>query len=317
LRGGISAAAAPTDAPSWPCGRAAGCSPWSPDGRFVAGADAKGGAVIWDARTGLVARRFGTVTRTVSGAAFSTDGRRLVVVDGARPTARIWNVATGAPEAEVPDRRAARAELQSAQFVVDPTRVLTVDVEGTAQLSDPATRTTVALRGPTLPVAVAASGDGRQVAVGTPRGELRVFSGPRNTLRSRAATTGSVNSLAFNRAGTAIATGGQRGTATTWDTRTLTPTELHAPGGEVTGATFSRGGNLLLVTSGASASLWDRTLRRVILELPQTPDARAELSPDASRIVIAGATRLEALRCDACASLRALERRAHSLLPAP
>ena len=81
--------------------------------------------------------------------------------------------------------------------------------------------------------------------------------------------------------------------------------------------TFSRDGGLLLVTSGSIARLWDPTLRRVVLELPGTPGVRAELSPDASKIVIAGGTRLEVRRCDACAPLGELVRRARSLLPAP
>ena len=38
-----------SDSSWWPCGRAAGCLPWSPDGRRVAGADEAGGAVVWDA----------------------------------------------------------------------------------------------------------------------------------------------------------------------------------------------------------------------------------------------------------------------------
>jgi WD40 repeat protein len=134
-------------------------------------------------------------------------------------------------------------------------------------------------------------------------------------LRSRKAV-GFLNSLAFNSSGTAVAAGVHEGTAATWDTRALRPTPLPAPGGDVTGATFSRDGNLLLVTSVASASLWDRTLRRVILELPQSPDIRAAFSPDASLIVLAGRSRLQVLRCDACAPLRELIRRAKSLLPA-
>lgn len=304
------------DAATWPCARAAGCSPWSPDGRFVAGADADGGAVIWDARTGFVARRFGKPTGTVIEAAFSPDGSRLVVVDGNRRTARMWNVTTGQPEAEVPPRRAAHAALFSAQFVPSPTRVLTVDADGRAQLSDPARASSVALEASTRPVAVAAAHDGHEVAVGTDDGELRVFSSAGKMLGSRPAANGPVSSLAFDRAGTAIATGGQRGPASTWDSRTLTPAVLQTPEGAVTGTTFSRDGNFLLVTAEATATLWDRTLRRVVVELPRTRNVRAELSPDGRRIVVAGATLLEALPCDACAPLDELERRARSLLPA-
>ena len=40
------------DHPTWPCGRAAGCSPWSADGESVAGVSAAGNAAIWNAGTG-------------------------------------------------------------------------------------------------------------------------------------------------------------------------------------------------------------------------------------------------------------------------
>lgn len=300
----------------WPCGRAAGCSPWSPDGRFVAGADAAGGAVVWDARTGK-ARPFGEKTGTVSGAAFSPDGRLILVVDSARPGARIWDVATAKPGRLVAAGRAKSDFLFSAQFVANPLRVLTVDSSSRAQLSDPATGVTVVLSGAVLPPGVAAAGNGRRLAVGTTDGKLRVFSGAGTILRSSEAPGGVVTSLAFDRTATTIVTGGQRGTAVTWDSRTLTPTPLRSPGGQVTGATFSPDGALLLVTYEATAKLWDRTLRRDIVELPGTTDVRAELSPDGSRIVIAGKTRLEIVRCDACARLEDLKQRARSLLAAP
>jgi WD40 repeat protein len=304
------------DKASWPCAHAAGCAPWSPDGRFVAGPDAAGGAVMWDARTGGVLHRFGKPTGSVLEVAFSSDGRRVVVVDGNRRTARIWNVASGRPEGEVPPRQAARETLHSAQFIGGQLRVLTVDAGGRAQIADPLKGTSVALDASTSPVAVAATADGRAVAVGTDGGDLRVFSGAGRLLRSRPAANGYVSSLAFDRSGASIATGGQRGPASTWDTRTLAPAVLQTPEGAVTGTTFSRDGEFLLVTAESRATLWDRMLRRVIVELPRTPNVRAELSPDGRRIVIAGAELLEALPCDACMPLEQLERRADSLLPA-
>ena len=146
---------------------------------------------------------------------------------------------------------------------------------------------------------------------------LRVYSATGKGRPPQRAANAPVKSLAFDREGELIATGGQRGTTITWDARTLEPTPLRAPGGDITGASFSPDGNLVLVTSGATTRLWDRTLPRVIVELPQTPAARAELSRDGSQIVIAGKTRLQVVPCDACAPLPELERRARSLLPAP
>ena len=305
-----------TDVGSWPCGRAVGCSPWSRNGRLVAGANAKGGAVVWDTQTGAVTQ-YGKATGTVTTAAFSPNGSLLVVVDGDQRRARIWNVTTAQPGAVVPRGGAADVVIASAQFVGGSQRILTVDSDGNAQLSDLASGTSTSLRGNVLPPAVAASRDGRLVALGTSTGMLRVYSATGKGRPPQRAANAPVKSLAFDRAGDLIATGGQRGTTITWDARTLESTPLRAPGGDITSATFSPDGNLVLVTSGATTRLWDRTLPRVVIELPQTPDARAELSPDGSRIVIAGRRRLQVVRCDACAPLPELERRARSLLPAP
>ena len=247
--------------------------------------------------------------------AFSPDGRRLVVVDGSRPRAQIWAVSPLEPKEQVP-LQTADQPLLAAQFIPDPLRVLTVDVEGRVRLSNPATGETVALRGATFPAAVAATSDGRRVGVGTNGGWLRVFSNGGRSALARRATDGVVTTLAFSSRGGVIATGGQRGTAVTWDGRKLARTPLHAFGGRISGATFSPGGGLLLVTSETRARLWDRTLRRVVLELPSAPDVRAEFSPDGSQIVIAGRTRLEVLPCIACLPWKELEERARSLLPA-
>jgi WD40 repeat protein len=311
LRGGILG----VPAPLWPCGHAAGCAPWSPDGRLVAGANTNGGAVVWNARTGHVARTFGKETRTVIEAAFSPDGRFLVVVDVNRRRARIWDVLKRKPEEQVPARHDARHVLNSAQFVANPLRVLTVDEVQNVQLSTPATGETRALPGAALPAAVAAARDGAQIALGTTHGELQVFSPAGGAPRERHVTDRPVNSLEFNRDGTTIATS-QNGTAATWDTRTLKPTRLRAVGGKISGATFSPDGDLLLVTSEAAARLWDWRLRRVVVELPRTAAVRGEFSPSGSQIVIAGKTRLEVVACYACLPLKKLEKRVRALLPA-
>jgi WD40 repeat protein len=306
--------------PSWPCGRAAGCVPWNPTGKrpLVAGANARGGAVVWNPRTGQIEQAIGKETGSVREAAFSPDGRLLVVVDGNRRTAEIWNVSTGQArsEGEVPNEREARHNLASAQFVASPLRVLTVDELGNVRLSNLTTGETVALRGTAFPAAVAAASDGGQVALGTMDGKLRTFARAGPASLPRRATDEAVTSLEFSRVGASIVTGGQAGTTTVWDVRTLTPTRLRAFGGEISGATFSPDGDLVLVTSGVTARLWDRMLRRVVVELPRTGDVRAEFSPDGSRIVIAGRTRVEVIPCYACMPLAKLEQRARSLMPA-
>jgi WD40 repeat protein len=301
---------------TWPCGHAAGCRPWSPDGRLVAGANAQNEAVLWDARTGHVVERFGEGNQpgSVIGAAFSADGRHLVIVDGNRSRAQIWQVSPKKEERQVPRPGQGRASLSSAQFLANPLRVLTVDVNGTVQISPTRGGATITLPGAAFPSAVATAADGR-IAVGTFKGQLRIFSSAGRALGTRQAVQTFVYSLQFSPTGEAIATGGGTGTATIWDIRTLTPTRLQGLGGAEAGVTFSPGGSLLLVTSGAAARLWDPELRRIVVEFPHTGNVRAEFSPDGSRMVIAGRTRLEVLPCVACLPLTRLERRARTLLP--
>lgn len=304
------------DSALFPCGRVAGCSPWSPDSRFVTGVDAAGRAVVWDARTGR-ARQVGKAAGIAIGTAFSGDGRRLVAFYVGDPRPRIWDVEADRLGPRAP--AVARGFPFSAQFVPSSHRVVTVDTSFNAQLADVANGETVVLARGVLPAAVAVSRDGRLIALGTREGRVRVFSGAGTPLRSvQTPGGGAVHRIAFDRSGTAIVTGGQKGTTVVWDVRTLRPTRLSAAGGQVTGATFGGGdGELLLVTAeqAAAAKLWDWKGRRVVAELPPTKGAQADFSPNGRWIVLAGKTRLEALRCDSCAPLPDLERRARSLLP--
>ena len=303
------------DSSLWPCGRAAGCEPWSADGGEVLGADAAARAVVWDPRSGAVQRRLGGASAMI-GAAFSADGQRAALVGENKVRAQVWEVEPRRPGPRVPFARPGN-DLSSAQFVAGPLRVLTVDIAGVARLSDPATRSSIELPGASLPAAVAATNDGQLVAIGTVAGELRVFSGDRRAQRVRRAVDGAINSVSFNAAGTAIATGGQKGIARIWDTRTLEATTLSAPGETVTSARFSPDGRFVLVTSGSIARLWDLGLERVVLVLPRTPYPTAEFSPDGRSIAIAGGDRLEVHHCYACLPLPALERHGRSRLPAP
>jgi WD40 repeat protein len=300
---------------NWPCGHAAGCAPWSRDGSLVAGGSTEGGAVIWNARTG-VARRFGDRFGFVIEAAFSPDGRRLVLVDGNRSRAQIWRLSPEpVKEGVVPRGGGSHADVRSAQFLTHPLRVLTVDVDHNVRLTDALGGESKALPWAAYPAAVAAMTDGR-VAVGTLQGKLRLFSSAGIARSPQQATNKAVRSLEFSPTGVAIAVGGQTGTTSIWNARTRKSTRLRAFGGEITGVTFSPGGDFVLVTSGDTARLWAWRLRRVLVELPRTRDVRAEFSPDGSQIVIAGKTRLEVLPCIPCLPQDELEERARSLLPA-
>lgn len=67
----------------------------SPDGKYLAGVrNTDNAAVLWDAATGSVVRRFDGHGYTARSVAFSPDGTRLVTASRDR-SAIVWNVATG------------------------------------------------------------------------------------------------------------------------------------------------------------------------------------------------------------------------------
>ena len=66
---------------------------------------------------------------------------------------------------------------------------------------------------------------------------------------------------------------------------------------------------MIVTSKDHDARLWDWARARVLVEYPNTKNVRAEFSPDGRWIVLAGKTRLEAVRCYARAPLDDLERR--------
>jgi len=67
---------------------------WSPDGRRVASADARGAILLWDAADGQVLRLLKGSQRAVRSVAWSPDGTRLASADW-NGTARVWDPANG------------------------------------------------------------------------------------------------------------------------------------------------------------------------------------------------------------------------------
>lgn len=297
LRGGITSG----DQSVHPCGLPAGCTPFSPDSRSVAGVTRNARAVIWDARSGEVKR---PLAGAALGAAFSPDGRGVVVVGADQPAAHVIDPSSGRTvgEAKAPDRDT----VATAQYA--GRRVITVGTSWRARLTDLVSGASPQPIDDVLPRAIA--GSRRRVALATTTGGLLLLDGtapPRKVGRER------FYSVALDRQGTAVAGGGD-GVTQLWDTRTLASVRLTAPGSQVSGVQFSPDGTLVLVTSGAVARLWDRALGREVASLPATPEARAQFSPDGTRIALSGADRVEVLACAACAARAELERRAAALL---
>ncbi len=292
LRGGYFAA---TDPSVYTCGLPAGCTPFSPDSRSVAGVNSDSQAVVWDATSGAVRQ---TVAGVALGASFSPDGRGVLVVGADQPSARVVDPASARIVSEA--KAAGGDPVMTAQYAGG--HVITVDTMGRVSGASPE-QIDDAQWG-----AIATAGE--WTAIATNKGGLVLIEGdamPRHVGRAR------LNTVALDRAGTAVA-GGGNGTTQVWSTRTLASVTLTTPGDQVSGVQFSPDGTLLLVTSGAVTRLFDRATRREVAALPATPAARAQFSPDGTRIALSGATRVDVLTCAACGARDALERRAAALL---
>ena len=142
---------------------------YTPDGSLLAGSTgfADGGdTILWDARTGRVARIIHTDDAAAYGADFSGDGR-LLITAGQSSSVRVFRTATGEPVG--PSLAGLIGSADTADLSPDGRTVVGADSAGAALLWDIATGTVLGepLPGPTPGSTLAASftPDGRRVIV--------------------------------------------------------------------------------------------------------------------------------------------------------
>jgi WD40 repeat protein len=230
---------------------------FSPDGSRVLTASDDGTARIW--RTNGALLRTLRDGRPLTAASFSPDGTRALTA-GKDGTARIWRTDTGEPLAKIRHGGA----VTSATFGHDGTIVLTTSWDGTARISTAATGATVVVirhRRPVLSGSL--TRDGRLLAtVSSDRNSqtlrVRLFLLPSGQLLHELPVKG-VTTIAFNPAGTLLATGSEDHTAAIW--RVSSGRRLHLLAdhqGGVTDVAFGPNGQLLVTTSSDGATrVWD------------------------------------------------------------
>ena len=227
----------------------------------------------------------------VVSASFDADGRRVVTA-GWDGTARIWNAATGEPEAVI-DTGA--AQLETASFSPDGERVVTAGGDASARLWD-------AGDGALLAVLSHTSGSHVLAAHFSPDGKRVVTTGDDATARLWDATTGTplavlphetgshVLAAGFSPDGRFVATADDGGLAVVWRTSTGRPLARLRRGGAVTSVRFGPNGSIVTASDDGTARVWRpfaREAKPVVLRGHRRNVTAAEFSPDGKRVVTA------------------------------
>jgi WD40 repeat protein len=271
---------------------------FSADGKRVLTGEAGARAILWDALTGQQLRTFEGHRSRITSVAFSPDGK-TILTGSWDSTAILWDADTGARlrtigvHARGINSLTGRAGLglspdyhyvTSVAFSLDGQSVLTGSCDGTAVLTNLATRKELTFRGPNDWVtSVAFSPNGESVLTGWREGgailwdattakQLRTFEG-----KQREATA-----IAFSQDEKLLATGYEDGTAIAWDlaarTRLSTLETRHR---RIDSVAFTPDGERLLTGSIDGAILWDvatrsklRTFEGSVRSAALTPDGK-------------------------------------------
>ena len=193
---------------------------FSPDGRRIVTSSWDTTAKIWDAATGVVARRLTGHDGFVNDATFCPENRRVVTASDDR-TARLWDAETGELLVRFTGHR---DRVRTALFSPDARHVLTASNDGTARIWDTATGTLRHVLGThdRAVLCAAYSADGRYLVTGGEDNGALVWdvSGEEPAVLARLeGHSAAVTDVAFSPSGTRVVTVSQDHTAIVWDPR--------------------------------------------------------------------------------------------------
>jgi WD40 repeat protein len=260
---------------------------FSPDGRRVLTSSADGTARVWDAASGSQLISLHPPGR-ISGAAFSSDGRRIVA--STEKGAVIWDSRNGSRLAVLGPGR----NVEVAAFSPDGTKVVTAGYDKRTSVWDVGSGRQLAVFPPAKGAVrtVVFSPDGGKVLTASEDGAATVWGvASRKQLLVVHATGESIDAAAFSPDGAKLVTAGTGGTVRIWDVGSAKQLAvLNGHSGTVYSAAFSPDGSQVLTASeDGTARIWDVASARQLNALSSDTGAvrGAAFSPDGTRVVTA------------------------------
>ena len=245
---------------------------------------------IWDANSGRMLAELRGPAGAITNAAFSPDGRRVLLFGRYGNEARVWDAAGGQLLAELANNTGL---VPGASFSSDGERVLTASSDGVARVWDAGSWKLLAeLRGHAGPLTSAAfSPDGGRIVTASEDRTARVWDATdRQLLAELRGHAGTVTNAAFSPDGARVVTASDDRTVRIWDA-TGEPTVAVVRNGAhaVTSATFSPDGSRAVVINAGGTALMLETGRwQAVAQWQVHPKLAmsAAFSRDAGRVVV-------------------------------
>jgi WD40 repeat protein/class 3 adenylate cyclase len=257
---------------------------WTPDGRSIL-TEGEGGALLWNAATGVVRAEFPGPAGAKETIADMSDDGRLVAVGGTAPGVRVFRVSTGREVAVVKG-----SLFPFTSFSPDSRRLVTEAADGGARVFDIAARRTVRVFRPGPQTRNATlSRHGTRLLTGHSDGSVYIWNVPTGRRLLLSGHEGAIITVSFSPDGKLALTSSEDSTARLWDAATgRVLAVLAGHGGPVPTAMFTPDGRFV-VTASRDIRVWEvGGGAAAVLRGHQEAVYWSEFSPDGRSIISSG-----------------------------